>query len=248
VNRRTIVLMAMITMTTIFAAYADGGFLDVEMGAAFTGYNDVRIPSETGDTISLATDTNSEPAVALRVRGGYTFADRHTVLALVAPLTVRGSGTLDRDVTYQTATFTAGTEVQSVYRFDSYRLTYRYTFVKTDAVELAAGLTAKLRSADIALMSAGAYAHRSDLGAVPLISFRAAWRMASPWSLAIDGDALVTPFGRAEDVLAALEYQPSDSVSYRLGYRVLEGGSDGGGSVYTFALFHYVTAGITVRF
>jgi len=247
-NRRIIFLLIPIVMMTAFAAYADGGFLDVEMGAAFTGYNDVRIPSETGDTISLATDTNSDPALALRVRGGYTFADRHTVLALVAPLTVRGSGTLDRTVTYQSTTFPSGTDVQSVYRFDSYRLTYRYAFVKTDTLELAAGLTAKLRSADIALMSTAAYAHRSDLGAVPLISFRAAWRMASPWSLALDGDALVTPFGRAEDVLAALEYSPSDSVSYRLGYRVLEGGSDGGGSVYTFALFNYVTAGITVRF
>lgn len=247
-NKRVVFLLIPIAMFTAFAAYADGGFLDVEMGPAFTGYNDVRIPSETGDTISLATDTNSEPALALRVRGGYTFADRHTVLALAAPLTVRGTGTLDRTVSYQGTTFASGTEVQSMYRFDSYRLTYRYTFVKNDALELAAGLTAKLRSADIALMSSGAYAHRSDLGAVPLISFRAAWQLASPWSLLIDGDALVTPFGRAEDVLAALEYHPSDSVSYRLGYRVLEGGSDGGGSVYTFALFHYVTAGITVRF
>ncbi len=246
-GRMSILLIA-IAMMAASAAWADGGFLDVEMGAAFTGYNDVRIPSETGDMISLATDTDSDPAVALRVRGGYTFGDRHTVLALVAPLTVRGSGTLDRDVTYQSTTFLNGTEVQSVYRFDSYRLTYRYAFVKTDALELAAGLTAKLRSADIALMSATAYAHRSDLGAVPLISFRAAWRMAGPWSVSIDGDALVTPFGRAEDALAALEYSPADSVSYRLGYRVLEGGSDGGGSVYTFALFNYVTAGITVRF
>lgn len=77
-HRRIIILLLPIGMLTALAAYADGGFLDVEMGAAFTGYNDVRIPSKTGDTISLATDINSDPALVLRVRGGYTFVDRHT--------------------------------------------------------------------------------------------------------------------------------------------------------------------------
>jgi hypothetical protein len=34
----------------------------------------------------------------------------------------------------------------------------------------------------------------------------------------------------------------------RLGYRILEGGSDGGGSVYTFSMFHYATMGIRWKF
>ena len=77
----------------------------------------------------------------------------------------------------------------------------------------------------------------------------AEWSFAKPWSILVDADALVTPFGRAEDVLAALQYHISDSVAVRLGYRLLEGGSGGeGGNVYTFALFHYATAGISVRF
>jgi hypothetical protein len=224
------------------------GFMEVEAGAAFTGYNDVRIPNAGGTMISLATDTRSDPTFAFRVRGGYTFADRHTVMILVAPLTVRGSGTLDRAVTFQGQTFAAGTKLESSYRFDSYRLTYRYSFVKNDSLVLAAGLTVKLRSADIALMSDTAYAHRSDLGVVPLISAKAEWKFAGAYSLLLDADALVSPFGRAEDVLLALQYRVSDPVALRLGYRLLEGGSDGGGNVYTFALFHYATAGITVKF
>lgn len=31
-------------------------------------------------------------------------------------------------------------------------------------------------------------------------------------------------------------------------YRLLEGGSDGGGSVYTFSMFHYASAGVRYRF
>lgn len=228
--------------------YADG-FLEVETGAAFTGYNDVRIPSDTGTKISLATDTLSTPAFAFRVRGGYTFGERHSVMVLIAPLTVRGSGTLDRTVSFQGTSFPVGTKLESSYRFDSYRLTYRYTFIKNESLVLAAGLTAKLRSADIALMSDTAYAHRSDLGVVPLVSLMAEWSFAKPLSFLLDADALITPFGRAEDVLAALQYRLSDSVALRLGYRILEGGAGGeGGNVYTFALFHYATAGISVRF
>jgi hypothetical protein len=227
--------------------YADG-FLEVEAGATFTGYNDVRIPSDTGTDISLATDTPPNPAFAFRVRGGYTFAERHTIMILVAPLTMRGSGILDRSVTFQGKTFAAGTRLESSYRFDSYRITYRYSFIKSESLELAAGATIKLRSADIALMSDAGYAHRSDLGVVPLLSAKVAWDFARPFGLLLDSDALVSPFGRAEDVLVALQYHVSDTATLRLGYRVLEGGSDGGGNVYTFALFHYAMAGINIRF
>jgi hypothetical protein len=236
-----------LSLLCALGAYAEG-FLEVEAGSAFTGYNDVRIPSDTGSMISLATDTPPDPAFAFRVRGGYTFAGRHSLMVLAAPLTVRGSGVLGRSVTYQGTTFAAGAELQSSYRFDSYRITYRYSFIKDERLELAGGATAKLRSADIALMSDTGYAHRSDLGVVPLLSAKLAWAFAPPFGLVADVDALWSPFGRAEDVLVALEYRVSDSATLRLGYRLLEGGSDGGGNVYTFALFHYVTAGISVRF
>lgn len=216
----------------------------MESGAAFTGYNDLRIPSGTGDLLSLKTDIASSPAYALRVRAGYTFGGRHTVLALAAPLSVYGSGVLDRDIDYQGVTFPAGTKVSSHYRFDSFRLSYRYSFVKNDSLVLAAGLTGKLRSADIAVWSDTAYAHRSDLGVVPLVRLLAEWRFAGPFSLLLDADALASPFGRAEDALLALQYHPSDRAAARIGYRILEGGSDGGGNVYTFALFHYLTAGL----
>jgi hypothetical protein len=89
--------LALLTLAAL-AAHADG-FIELEAGVAFTGYNDVQIPSDTGTRLSLADDTNSEPALALRVRAGYTFADRHTVMFLAAPLTVRGTGTLNREVT-----------------------------------------------------------------------------------------------------------------------------------------------------
>lgn len=240
-------LLIVVLLSGLGALHAQT-FVDIEGGAAFTGYNDVAIPAGSGSRISLKDDTASDPALALRIRAGYTFAGRHTVTALAAPLTIRGSAVIDRDLTYQGATFAAGTRVDSVYRFDSYRLTYRYSFINTDSLVMAAGLTGKIRSADIALMSESAYAHRLDLGVVPLINFMSRWNFGGDFSLLLDADALVTPFGRAEDALLAVQYRYSPNADLRLGYRVLEGGSDGGGNVYTFALFHYITAGVTVRF
>lgn len=206
------------------------GFVDVETGVAFTGYNDVRIPSDTGTLVSLKTDIASDPALALRVRVGYTLGGRHTVLALAAPLSVSGSGTLERTIDYQGATFAAGTKVSSTYRFDSFRLTYRYTLVDNDALVFAAGITGKIRSADIAIMSDSDYAHRSDLGFVPLLSAMFRMNIGGPLSILVDADALVTPFGRAEDALVAVQYRLSDRATSRIGYRILEGGLMAGGA------------------
>jgi hypothetical protein len=223
-------------------------FLDFEGGAAFTGYNDVRIPSDSGTTVSLADDVVSSPAVSLRFRGGATLAERHMLFALAAPLTARGSGRLGRDVNYQGRTFRQGTEVKSVYRFDSYRLTYRYSLVDKPGFGLGAGVTAKVRSAGITLMSDSASASRTDLGVVPLINLMARFKMTENTGLLLESDALWSPYGRAEDVLLAFQYSPKQNSLLRIGYRLLEGGADGGGNVYTFSLFHYLTAGITVKF
>jgi len=223
-------------------------FLDVEAGAAFSGYNDVQIPSDEGTRFSLSKETPSSPVPVFRIRAGYTFNDRHTLFLLAAPLTVQGVGRADKDIVFQDTTFPEGEKITSTYRFDSYRMTYRWTFLDRESLNLGIGLTGKIRSADIAVMGDSGYARRKNLGAVPLINFRGEWFFSEPFGLLLDGDALVTPFGRAEDILLALQYRYSPDTVFRIGYRVLEGGSDGGGDVYTFALFHYLTAGITVSF
>jgi hypothetical protein len=243
-KRHTIALAVYLVLA--IASIHSQAFLDIEGGIAFPVYNDVAIPAGIGTKFSLTDDVSSELAPAIRLRLGYTFAGRHTVSALYAPLTVRGSGTLDRDISFRGKTFARGSDAETVYRFDSYRLTYRYAFIATDTLNVGAGITGKIRSADIAIMNESGYAHRSDLGIVPLVNFRAQWVFAKPFSAAIDADALASTFGRAEDLSFALQYAPSDRVCWRLGYRILEGGSDGGGNVYTFALFNYVMAGISV--
>ncbi|MFO7676343.1 MAG: hypothetical protein R6X12_08520 [bacterium] len=224
--------------------------VDIEAGPVFSGYNDVRIPGDTGTNFSLTDDLKARTALGFRARVSKTFGDRHWVSVLVAPLQVESRGTLDREVVFADTLFEAGEdELRGLYRFDSYRLTYRYGLVRARRFSLDLGLTAKIRDAEIRLEYVSARdsgASKKNTGFVPIVSFRADWQLGPRLGLVLDGDALAAPQGRAEDVTAALRIGFGDRVDARVGYRVLEGGSDVD-EVYGFALFHYAVAGITLR-
>lgn len=243
-KKLAVVIFAVFLLIPVQGVFAQF-FADIEAGAAVTGYNDVQIPSDTGTEFSLADETPAGVVPVIRIRAGYTVAEKHRVWLLAAPLRFRGSGRLSKPVTFDGVTFADNEKVESIYRFDSYRVSYQWEFFRNDDITLGAGLTAKVRSADITLMGESGFARSSDLGVVPLINFRVQWTFADDLSLLFEGDALWSPYGRAEDVLLALQWHPSDKAAFRLGYRILEGGSDGGGDVYTFALIHYGTVGFS---
>jgi hypothetical protein len=218
---------------------------EMEAGYVFVGRNDARIPGDGGTKISFVDDLSTDPAPAFRVRLGYRFADRHLVTALYAPLALTSSGRVDRDILFDGGTYPAGTPILAVYRFDSYRLTYRYSFVRNEGLELAAGLTAKIRDAETSLYGADARS-KTNTGFVPLLNLHVAFRPdGSPVGALLDADALVSPNGRAEDVLLALTVGLRDAVELHLGYRLLEGGADND-EVYSFALFHYAVMGLAL--
>jgi hypothetical protein len=241
----TVVALLAMLAPTLAAAAADP-FVDLETGVAWAGMNDARIPGAGGTTFSLTDDLSASPTAYVRVRVGVVLGDaeRHTIFAFYAPLQLESKGAFDRDVSFQDVTFRAGEPVLAVYRFDSARLTYRYGLVRSARWDLDLGVTAKLRDAEIALQGSR-YARKSNTGFVPLLSFRAAWRIVPALALVLDGDALAASQGRAEDVSLALEARLREDIHARLGYRILEGGADNA-SVYSFALVHFVGAGITV--
>jgi hypothetical protein len=222
-------------------------FVDLEGGVAALGRNDVRIPNDGGTDFSFVDDLDADPAVALRLRLGWDITPRHHLSVLVAPLSFTAAGTFDRPVTFEDVTFPPGTPVEGTYKFNSYRLTYRFTPVRSTRVRFGFGLTIKTRDARVALASAADAAESTDVGVVPLVNLDFAWRFAGRMSLLLNADAAWAPQGRAEDLLLAVEYASSEAVALRLGYRLLEGGADVA-QVYNFALVHYATFGMTLRF
>jgi len=221
--------------------------LDIESGAIFTGYNDVGIPGDEGTKFSLKDDLETDVEPFFRARINYHFNAKHHISLLYAPLTVEAKGKVDEDIFYQGITFPANTELTSIYTFNSYRITYRYDFVRKSDLTFGMGFTAKIRDAVISLESDELKADKDNVGFVPIINFRLDWRFYEPVSLIFEGDALAAPQGRAEDVALSLNYKINEKMGLRLGYRLLEGGADND-EVYTFSLFHYLALGLSYKF
>jgi len=219
--------------------------VDVESGAALTGYNNVRIPGNTGTKVSLADELKPDAAGFMRLRLSRALGPRQELSLLIAPLRIHGAGSVARNINFNGVVFPANTRLNSYYRFDSYRLTYRYTLRHSRQLSVGLGLTAKIRDASIRIDDGITVAEKKNTGFVPLINFAVDWRLAEHTGLLLAGDALAAPQGRAEDVLLAVYHRPIARVRLRVGYRVLEGGADND-EVYTFALIHYFGMGITL--
>jgi hypothetical protein len=220
--------------------------LDVESGAVFSGYNDVRIPGDTGTDFSLRDDLEPETAPYFRLRLSYVLGERHVLSALYAPLTIDASGTSDAPIIFEGEEFPAGTDLSGTYTFNSYRLTYRYEFTPRGPLSYGLGLTAKIRDAAIKVEGGGLESEKTNVGFVPLMNFSLRYAFNERLTGILEGDALAAPQGRAEDVFLGLSYHLTDRFSLKTGYRFVEGGADND-EVYNFALINYASMGIVVR-
>lgn len=220
---------------------------DIETGVVGTGYNNVRIPGDLGTLFSLKDDLVSKAELFYRLRASYTIKSRHTLSLLYAPLETTSKGNVPYDVFFEGVTFPANAELTGTYKFNSYRLTYRYEIVQKPKLEFGLGFTAKIRDARIALASVASESEKTNVGFVPIINFRMFWKPYENLGVLLEGDALAAPQGRAEDVMIAATYRISDHVGLKAGYRLLEGGADND-EVYNFALLNYALAGILIYF
>ncbi|MSP18490.1 MAG: hypothetical protein EXR74_02845 [Bdellovibrionales bacterium] len=137
-------------------------FLEMEAGPVWQSRNEAKIPGTTGTKFSLK-DFGGGPFLSGRVYGGYRWTDRSEFRALFAPLTLKGSRNLYSPIDFQNSTFTAGTDTHSVYKFNSYRLTYRYRLVDSDKWIFWIGFTGKIRDAKVSLEQGAISAEKKGL-------------------------------------------------------------------------------------
>jgi hypothetical protein len=220
--------------------------IDIETGAVATGYNNVRIPGDQGTLFSLKDDLISKTEIFFRLRVNYTIKSRHTLSLLYAPLETVSKGSVPDEIFFEGVMFPANADLTGTYKFNSYRLTYRYEIVLKPKFEFGLGFTAKIRDAKISLASAGLESEKANVGFVPIINFRMLWKPGEIFGILLEGDALAAPQGRAEDVLIAATYRVSDHLALKAGYRILEGGADND-EVYNFALFNYASFGLLIN-
>jgi hypothetical protein len=221
--------------------------IELEGGPVWQSRNKVQIPNDaSGTRFSLVDLVGHGPWPAGRLYLTWNINDRHSIRALLAPLKVKETGSLTDPASFAGGTFQEGDPVEGTYRFNSWRLGYRYRFSPLPALDLWVGFTAKLRDAEIRLQQGAVSARDTDLGFVPLLHLAADWRFVTRGHLLFDFDGLAGGPGRAFDTALKVGYDLSDRWRLSAGYRTLEGGADVE-SVYNFAWLHYGVLSMSYR-
>lgn len=219
--------------------------IDAESGLAFLGYNDVRIPNETGTLFSFKNDFDVQGTVIpIRLRVGYTWNERNHLFGLIAPLFVNYTGTPDQAIDFQSSTFAAGEILQGFYQFNSYRITYRRDFIVNGPWTVGAGFTAKIRDASVRLDNEmGTADRKDDIGFVPLLHLYTEYKLENRTRFYLEGDGLAGGPGRAFDVFLGTRIPLTAKTDIKAGYRILEGGANVD-EVYNFTLVQFAVFGL----
>lgn len=232
-------LFILLFLPAVIQAQTSPLSVEVEAGPVWQSYNDAEIPNDgTATRFSLHDIQGNGPWFAGRITVEWTPAARHGLRLLLAPLELNETGTPADDITFREETFQAGEPLEATYRFNSYRLTYRYLLHDGARSHLWLGVTGKIRDAEVALEQEGRSRQKEDVGFVPLLYLAGDWTIAPGWHLNLEGDALASGYGRAVDAALKLGYDLSESWKIQAGYRILEGGSDVT-ETYTFAWLNY---------
>lgn len=258
VNRLQTLCLIIASLMWLFSsglahAYENGYQIELETGGLWQSRNLAQSPNAAnnmtpaGTRFSFKSLQGSGPNPYFRISAAYTWDDKHRVHALYAPLKITGTGTLEEPVLFQGSLFAPGEQTRALYRFDSYRIGYRYRVYASDSWRVWLGATVKLRDANIALAQGSLKANRANTGPVPLLSIYARKTISSRWSAILDAEGLAAPQGRALDAAVKLRYQLESGAGVSAGYRMLEGGADNK-KVYTFAWLHYGLISFDYRF
>ncbi len=239
--RCTICFFVLFPVTLIAKpAFCDAVFsLSAETGIVWFARNDIRIPADDGTRFDLLDLTGSGVDPFIRLYASYEFNKRHSLRLNIAPLKVDGTGTLDKDVFFEGATFKPGISTKGTYKFNTYRLTYRWMYHRSRNWHGGIGGALLVRDAKVELQQGSLKASNTDLGFVPLLHVYGAYLFNDRLSAVLDIEGAGASQGRAIDAALKVAYEWPSGWHAAAGYRTLEGGADNN-SVYTFAWLHFV--------
>ena len=241
-------LLMCVVVPTVSAQDVSGFVLELEAGPVWQSRNDVQIPNtDVGTRFSLVELAGKGPWPAARLYLTWNINDRHSLRGLLAPLAYTETGSFTAPVDFAGETYVPGDPVDGTYKFNSWRLGYRYRFMNRERLKLSVGFTAKIRDAKIELSQGSTTSKDTDLGFVPLLYLGADWRFTGKWHLLFDLEGLAGGPGRAFDTALKLHYAINDHWGLSAGYRTVEGGADVE-SVYNFAWLHYAAVSGAFRF
>jgi len=220
--------------------------LRLEGGAFWMARNDVQVPGDSGTRFDMLDVVGTDASAFGRVHLDWRVSRRHALRLVYAPVRASGTGLLTQPVDFDGVSFPAGS-TYGRYRFDTYRLTWRYLFRETPSWRFHAGLTGLVRDAALTLEQPGLSARKANTGFVPLIHLDGRWDFAPRWDATGDLDFAAASQGRAIDLSLEVGYRFTDRWRSSLGYRTIEGGADND-EVFSFAWLSAATLALTYGF
>lgn len=222
--------------------------IELEGGPLWQTVNDIQIPnSSEGTRFSLVDLAGRGPYPAGRMYITWNINQRHGLRLLLAPFSLTEEIDPAETVRFEGEEFAAGSPIEATYKFNSWRISYRYMFYHSERFRWHIGFTAKIREAKIELVRKGTSSDKPDIGFVPLLHLSGDMKLSQRWRISTDLDALAGGPGRAEDFSLKLRYGLTRNWCISAGYRTLEGGADVE-EVYNFAWLHYAIVSVSYEY
>jgi hypothetical protein len=210
------------------------------------GINDIR-NGKNGTLLSLNKDFQTSVRPFFRLRAGYLSNEKNHFSFLYAPLKIAETGTIEKDILFDGKNFKANIPIEAVYKFNSYRFTYNRIIISKDNFKFGLGLSLKIRDAGVSLKNRDILSENFSIGLAPLINLLANWNISHKMGVDFFGEGIAASKGRAIDVSLSGRYNFSKNLHGNMGYRLLEGGSNGVNR-YNFIQLHFIFASFNYSF
>lgn len=162
--------------------------ISAELGILGVPYNRAAIPGDKGTAFNLSESTE-ESYFYHRLQYRQMISQNQGFRLLYAPLTLKGSATYSKDISFNGEVFAANTKSETTFKFNSYRASYFWRFSPHEWI-LDLGATLKVRDARLMLKQGSLSKKRDDLGIVPLLYFFAEKKSVSIGCLILTSMAL----------------------------------------------------------
>jgi hypothetical protein len=153
-----------------------------------------------------------------------TISDKHKISLLYQPLTVKTNVSFREDVMIDSVLFATGTPMEISYGFPFYRITYSYSFIRTENFSLAGGVALQARNANIIFKSLDgtALTVANNVGPVPSLNLNGRYDFQRGAYLGFDVTGLYASSAIINGASFAFEGSLLDA-SLRGGYTLLDG-------------------------
>ena len=216
--------------------------ISINVGETKAVFNRFAIPNTSEDRVTLPVD---DTLVSYRLTGFFYLESGNQFYFLIAPLATSYTFNSEKNFEFDDENFSADTETEVEYKFNSYRLGYLWKW-NLQSLSFWTGIVGKVRDAQIKVSQESISRKFNNIGFVPLAALGFEYNLFHNISLYSHTDALTASQGSAYDSQVELRLNMKNA-AISFGKRILGGGADND-KVYNFAQFDTYYAGIIYKF